>query len=45
MTFYGAFTPQPPGGAVRVVIGKPRIPSLEKRPKRAIERPGSGLQE
>ena len=30
---------------VSIVVGQPRIPALEQRPERAVERPRSGLQE
>jgi hypothetical protein len=30
---------------VFVIVGKPRIPALEQWPKRAVERPRSGLQQ
>jgi hypothetical protein len=29
---------------ISIVVGQPRIPALEQRPQRAIERPRSGLQ-
>lgn len=28
-----------------IVVGQPRMPALEQRPERAIERPRSGLQQ
>jgi len=30
---------------VCIIVGEPRIPALEQWPERAIERPGSGLQQ
>jgi hypothetical protein len=32
-------------GRGRIVVGEAGIPFLEERPQRAIERPGSGLQQ